>query len=902
MSLFPPKDVSPLLSAAYDVFPDPASLVFEEINGDSRVIEEGVGAEDFNPHHNEHSGAISSSASSLDARTPTTVDYLSFLCVFNFERVIFHPCYEKRRIEVNRDWTEYPPRLANYIFKTETDTIADRRGEGLHDNDLMLPNLTGDGNVDTLARVFRYGALATTLRRDLTWTFCQPILEQIQRLSIPLSDIDRYIDSVQRFRSLRSVYFVPDEYQNRALEYDSQRRARLEQTLLVFVKRHTILFPGLLRFASCSSCATWFCLFTCTRDTQLELKRLLPPIQKLRTIDEANQDHVQTKIKETDLSAVRSITLLGQYRYRQDNPIRDIIQADPSFLSRCRSLKYVKVKGLDLGLFQWAVEEKKSWDRYHASTAASSIPVPLSADAAVPSPLPLVPLERLHLLRSHTSGPKLNQFAYAFSESLTTVDFTIDFENDTDGYDATEVDEGEDGVDGTNGPPAPELDHHHWRLGQGWRLPKLQILSIRAGSVRHIEIDRLLLSNGGLSCWDSLEKLALFDDTPLYQCSVIRSCRPAAKAMPRLKEINLKGWPALTFHPDTLHQTPNLEELNIGTHHDMWTPPREESLESFQPLNQDEYDRDSEHIYTDQEHEQGQESEMATTSVSTPVQLFDGGLRYRRAPWTWDWYLPLLKNLHLTSEFAILFEFRMLERCPSLQVLWLQTILDKNALRMDEPPMIIAQRVLTLRDFLIDGTSSSSLSDYREPRLVKSSVTHLHLIGYWSLDDNLRKIVFKASFPKMTHMIEQRTMGYTLEGWISGLEDHPTLQEVHLTMQGRDTKKTFRAVDNNAEYGQAQGDHDGGQGKDEDEKMSPLRSAEKRILAAHGLTPGMHEEGPRVPMSPAVIDKQKAPRFRLVCKPGPIFYINGQSWGKLSANGKTLVWEGDVEDEDIKDI
>ncbi|KAF9313887.1 hypothetical protein BG003_004731 [Podila horticola] len=48
------------------------------------------------------------------------------------------------------------------------------------------------------------------LRVTLTWTLCEPILEQIQSIDIPLSDIDRYLSVVHRFRSLSSVNFIDD--------------------------------------------------------------------------------------------------------------------------------------------------------------------------------------------------------------------------------------------------------------------------------------------------------------------------------------------------------------------------------------------------------------------------------------------------------------------------------------------------------------------------------------------------------------------------------------------------------------------------------------------------------------------------------------------------------------------
>ncbi|KAK3830893.1 MAG: hypothetical protein JOS17DRAFT_829212 [Linnemannia elongata] len=40
-----------------------------------------------------------------------------------------------------------------------------------------------------------------------------------------------------------------------------------------------------------------------------------------------------------------------------------------------------------------------------------------------------------------------------------------------------------------------------------------------------------------------------------------------------------------------------------------------------------------------------------------------------RPRWVWIWYLPRLKHLALTSEFAYRFEFKMLQGCPALEYL-----------------------------------------------------------------------------------------------------------------------------------------------------------------------------------------------------------------------------------------
>ncbi|KAF9546199.1 hypothetical protein EC957_009937 [Mortierella hygrophila] len=55
--------------------------------------------------------------------------------------------------------------------------------------------------------------------------------------------------------------------------------------------------------------------------------------------------------------------------------------------------------------------------------------------------------------------------------------------------------------------------------------------------------------------------------------------------------------------------------------------------------------------------------------LTTPATDFE--LNITRPRWTWDRHLPLLTYLHLTSEFAYLFEFKFLQGCPVLKTLWL---------------------------------------------------------------------------------------------------------------------------------------------------------------------------------------------------------------------------------------
>ncbi|KAG0046509.1 hypothetical protein BGZ83_008326, partial [Gryganskiella cystojenkinii] len=58
--------------------------------------------------------------------------------------------------------------------------------------------------------MIRCRALSSTLQKD-SWKLCFLVMEQIQLLMMPLSDIDCYLESVERFQFLSSVTFKVDE-------------------------------------------------------------------------------------------------------------------------------------------------------------------------------------------------------------------------------------------------------------------------------------------------------------------------------------------------------------------------------------------------------------------------------------------------------------------------------------------------------------------------------------------------------------------------------------------------------------------------------------------------------------------------------------------------------------------
>ncbi|KAG0040544.1 hypothetical protein BGZ83_002500 [Gryganskiella cystojenkinii] len=193
----PAGDISELLNLAYDVFSE------RQYANNHPDRHDPV---DENQHNNSNSN---NNSNSISPKKPS-IDYISFILNFDFESCIYSPqCWGSHHRFIAED---YPSLLATYTFKTKTGDLAVNFGEGAHDENLLLPlEVMTEGRDGPKKNVFRYGALSVTLRRDLTWTLCSPVLEQIGSLIIPLSDIDRYLDSIERFKSLKSVKFIVDE-------------------------------------------------------------------------------------------------------------------------------------------------------------------------------------------------------------------------------------------------------------------------------------------------------------------------------------------------------------------------------------------------------------------------------------------------------------------------------------------------------------------------------------------------------------------------------------------------------------------------------------------------------------------------------------------------------------------
>ncbi|KAF9147609.1 hypothetical protein BG015_010714 [Linnemannia schmuckeri] len=206
--------------------------------------------------------------------------------------------------------------------------------------------------------------------KELVWTFVSPILEQLETLSIPLSDITRYHQEIDRLPRLEHVHFILDViYANtqgdeltKHMSQDNAMRA-----IVHFVEEHTRVFKGRLKGAKGASSETGIYLGnTITKEAQQQIYRLLPPIQQLQSISNNNWDHLLAHPLTTDLTDVEVIW--GVKPEQWQHAAREGLQ----ILPRCRSLKRLDTLALGKGAFAWAVQEKKRLTNFGSGSSGGS--------------------------------------------------------------------------------------------------------------------------------------------------------------------------------------------------------------------------------------------------------------------------------------------------------------------------------------------------------------------------------------------------------------------------------------------------------------------------------------------------------------------------------------------------
>ncbi|KAK3810541.1 MAG: hypothetical protein J3R72DRAFT_428164 [Linnemannia gamsii] len=448
------------------------------------------------------------------------------------------------------------------------------------------------------------------LCKDLTWALCANA-ERIRSLVIPISDVTRYLSIVGRFELLAEVTFVLDkdireerllERRTTPTEQDFLSRLRAERTqhleeMVLFVQEHRRLHPNVLATGRCIKESR--SIMDCPEEYQLRLLQSLPPLINPRSLDHNNWNQFIAKAQDTNLSFVKS--------FEPSTPGDALLRLFPVpelSLHRCRTLEHFKSTTINEGVFRWAVDERK---QYNAEIAAGRLPQHA-----------LVPL-RSFVVRDGQpfAGYQINDAAFAFGSTLESIEISGKWRqlcSDKDGPDST--------IDGDE---------------SFWFLPRLSKLKV------YVEMETddtyLHLHPEFLSRCPRLVTVDLCERLDEYNQSSVHYWKPAV--LPHLRTLYLQGTPAVSFHPDTLKNTPELVELRLGTSRNypgsICIPPPEQLI--------------------DIEHGEPSDTnplELSKPSPSPPL-------------WTWDWELPKLTNLTLVAEFAYRFQFRMLQGTPNLK-------------------------------------------------------------------------------------------------------------------------------------------------------------------------------------------------------------------------------------------
>ncbi|KAG0309197.1 hypothetical protein BGZ97_013135 [Linnemannia gamsii] len=536
------------------------------------------------------------------------------------------------------------------------------------------------------------------LYRETTWLLAEPIMEQLQSLTIPLSDIKRYISIVCRMESLEHIRYLMDELwthpvirnSNTAAETD----ARKEEVLSIavqMVKDHVRLFPRRLRMFSSCNRDKRLSIFgqAIPKSVQLEIFRMLPPLQRMRSLTGDAWIQLAAHPEATDLQYLHTLSSYitadqwfgSSYDYRQ-------------LLQRCRTLKNLDIPTLGQGSFAWAVQEKRDLNSRIISNKGQGAGL---WEEEIRSH-GLVPLENFTISEHHEPlTDEVDDVAFAFSKTLATITVI---------------------TSGTG----TEL---RWiQFGQGWvDLPMLTRLEINA------HFARLDLHPEMLSHCPNVTFVRLADRTYGYRCQDIVPCQAAHLA--NAETLLLVGWSALTFHHATLHSARKLTKLVIALEIDAedgcFIPPPAELKWSY-----------------------GIEDDIRSgTEFQDPPAIV-------RPRWTWDWYMPCLTDLQLTSEFAYYFQFQLLPGCPSLRSL----LLDMHSVDNDSLIMIPEDLVAPS----VKGDPSSPPT-----RIVVSSLRRLCLRGRWIMSDAYMLEFLTGMFPNTEDWILDGWEDITLQGLIAVL-------------------------------------------------------------------------------------------------------------------------------------
>ncbi|KAF9924975.1 hypothetical protein FBU30_005169 [Linnemannia zychae] len=373
------------------------------------------------------------------------------------------------------------------------------------------------------------------LRKDLTWALCTN-MERISFISIAISDIGRYLTLINQFKALTAVNFIlerhlHDEHVNldeltsmeqTILAQQLNERTRHLEQMIVFVKEHQRIHPGVLLKAACFQVHPHY--QQCSEEYEEQLSLLLPPLHNPRVLNDENWIRFATNIKGTNLSRVE---LINRSKETGKFSLSRLHELSP-FLHRCQSLKCIFLSYEKEDIFQWAVEERRKHD---ADVRAGNTPLQ-----------PLAPLAHVFLGYKHSSNGRLiNSVGYAFGDTIEILNIHNFSEENTVTLPSMEK---------------CSIGFIPESLSSCWNLPRLSNMFI------HLDNNFLCIHPKLLTQCQNLTSVMLEDRRQTYVSNDIISYFPAE--LPHLETLLLVGTPALSFHPDTLHTTPRLTSMFLS--------------------------------------------------------------------------------------------------------------------------------------------------------------------------------------------------------------------------------------------------------------------------------------------------------------------------------------------------
>jgi len=594
-------------------------------------------------------------------------------------------------------------------------------------------------------------ALKMDIHRQLIWILCQDHMDTIEELTIPLFDIERYIDHVGQFTSLSKVIFSDDnntilwgyKEATHGNELDPDQNVattkynRYSTGMLQFVQQHTLIHKNVLRYVEADIYAT--------PDLFFEIQALLPPLHKPRSIDRWNWIKFVARVMDTNLNHLESI---GMYTRNEldDNTrwLRDkayeLLRSQP-FLPRCRTLKELKMYTLGPDMFQWAVQEKKQMDEARQQEKISSLQVSTRQHGHHDNDLvPLVPLRSVTLDTKELRQPsvqELDDIAFAFSDTLEEITMRVGWSKGRNEYDSL--------------ASTPQVAY-----GQGWDLPHLRTLVL---SVNHFQ---LYFDMDGLGQCRSLESIRLRDEITPYNHREVRSWSPVS--LPHLRVLDLQGSPALHFNMDSLHHSPCLETLSL-------------SMEAMYYSDLCYYIPSAEELEREDSDNQGTDSNDVS---GMPGSNQGPGSIGRRPRYTWDWHLQNLSDLELAAVFAFQFDFQWLQYLPNLQRLRL----DMRSSGLYDPTVSHKRRI-TLKD--VTRGQQLHQQDEDESEVIISDqfislpkLDTMHLFGQWNFKKKVVETFCSSVAPNLRHAeFGDGYAGITPQESIALVKRMPCLQYIY---------------------------------------------------------------------------------------------------------------------------